>query len=346
MSADARPDVNPGMVLYQLATGHYQARALGLIAKLGIADLLGDERRSVQELAAATQTHTDALRRVLRLLTSVGVFNEHEDGRFSLTDVGRGLRAEVPGSMRSMVLLYSGEFVQNRWGELEYCVRTGQPAFKRDDPNADVFASFAKDPDAAANFDKAMASLVPQVIAAVTGAYDFSVFVTLVDVGGGNGTLLSGILSAHPELSGVLFDQPHVIDRARPALEASSVAARLALASGSFFESVPSGKDAYLLKHIIHDWTDAEATAILRICRDAMPSHARLLIVEGVYPERITASPAAQGAAANDVNMLVNTGGRQRSEREFRALLAGSGLALTRIVPTAGEVSVIEATLG
>jgi hypothetical protein len=343
MSAEARPEVHPATVLYQLSTGHYQARALGLVAKLGIADLLGDERRSAQELAAATNTHAGALRRVLRLLASVGVFEEHEDGRFSLTPVGQALRDDVPGSMRAMVLLYSGEAVQNRWAELEYCVRTGQPAFKQHAPDADVFAIFAKDPEAAANFDKAMASLVPQTVAAVTQAYDFSAFSTLVDVGGGNGALLSGILSAIPALSGVLFDQPHVVERARPGLEASSVGPRLTLVGGNFFESVPEGKDAYLLKHIIHDWTDAEASAILRVCRKAMPAHAKLLIVEGVYPERVTVSPAAQDAAANDVNMLVNTGGRQRSEREFRALLSESGFELARIVPTPGHVSVIEA---
>jgi O-methyltransferase domain len=333
----------PGMVLYQHAIGHYMARALALVAKLNIADQLAAGACTSEQLAKATQSDAAALRRVLRLVASIGTFEEDGEGRFRLTPIGELLRSDAGGSMRAMVLVFAGESIQDSWKELEFCVRTGLPAFKKHDPDADAFKAISADPEAAANFDKAMATFAPQMSAAVTAAYDFSRFGTLVDVGGGNGSLLRGILSANAKLRGVLFDQPHVTERARPALQASDVGARLELASGSFFESVPSGCDAYLLKHVIHDWNDTDAGRILDVCRKAMPAHAKLLLVEGVYPARITRSPEAQGAASNDVNMLVCTGGRQRTEAEFRELLHRAGFELLRIIPTESRISIVEA---
>jgi hypothetical protein len=241
--------------------------------------------------------------------------------------------------MRAMISVFAGADMQAAWRELEYCVQTGRPFFKKHDPNADTFSIINKDPETAATFDKAMATFAPQTAAAVAAAYDFSRFNSLVDVGGGNGALLLGILSANPKLSGVLFDQPHVAERAR----AQNTSTRLEIVPGSFFESVPSGHDAYLLKHVIHDWDDTDAARILTVCRKAMPAHATLLIVEGVYPEQVTASLPVQRATFNDVNMLVNTGGRQRSEAEFRQLLAAASFTLTKIVPTQGAVCVVEA---
>jgi hypothetical protein len=328
----------PAPRLFQLAAAHYVSHALALIAKLDIGDQLADGPRSSEELARATQTDAPALRRVLRLLVSVGVFEEDAQGRFQHSALSELLRSDVPGSMKAMVTVFAGEGMQKAWQELEYCVRTGQPSFKKHDPNADAFTMMTNDPKYAATFDKAMATFAPQIAGAIAAAYDFSRFGSLVDVGGGNGTLLKGILQANPKLRGVLFDQPQVIDRAS-ALDPSP---RLELAGGSFFEQVPSGHDAYLLKHVIHDWNDADAIRILKVCRKAMAAQATLLIAEGVYPARIALSPEAQGAASNDVNMLVNTGGRQRSEAEFRAILSGASFELTRIVPTAARVSVIE----
>jgi hypothetical protein len=201
----------------------------------------------------------------------------------------------------------------------------------------------ASDPEAAAIFDRAMATFAPQTAAAVAAAYDFSPFRTVVDVGGGNGALLAGILKANPTLRGIVFDQPHVAPRAQEQIDASGVADRCSFAGGSFFEAVPPGGDLYLLKHVIHDWGDEQASAILRTCRAAMSDRAKLAIVEGVYPARIDGSLESRGAAANDVNMLVSTGGRQRSEEEFRSLYAASGLRLTRVVPTLAPVCVVEA---
>jgi SAM-dependent methyltransferase len=328
-----------------MGVGHYHSRALGLVAKLGLADLLKDGPRDARELAKSLDLNAPALNRVLRLLASVGVFAEQASGAFALTEIGELLRSDVPGSMRASVMLFAGTRIQDSWKELEYCVRTGEPAFRKDSPDADPFAQMAQDPEAAANFDKAMATFAPQTAAAVAAAYDFSAFQTLADVGGGNGSLLIGILKANPGLRGIVFDQPHVAERARENLRAEGFADRCRVVAGSFFDSVPTGADAYLLKHVIHDWNDERAAAILENVRAVMPSNGRLLIVEGVYPPRIDQSLESRGAAANDVNMLVCTGGRQRSEQEFRELYAASGFKLTRVVPTPARVCVIEGKL-
>ncbi|MGH7289588.1 MAG: methyltransferase, partial [Myxococcota bacterium] len=328
--------------LYQLAIGHYVSRALYLAAKLGLADLLRDGPRDAAQLASASQTHAPSLARVLRLLASVGVFREAADGVFALDELGQMLRADSSGSMRASVMLFAGIGIQDSWKELEYCVRTGEPAFKKADPDADPFTTLAADPEAAALFDKAMATFAPATAAAVAASYDFSVFAKVADVGGGNGALLIGILRANPRLRGLLFDQLHVAARAKENVDTAGMSDRLEIAGGSFFEKIPSGADAYLLKHVIHDWNDARATEILSQVRAAMKRDGKLLIVEGVYPPAIDRSLESRGAAANDVNMLVCTGGRQRSEQEFRDLYAAAGFRLTRIVPTPARVAVIE----
>jgi SAM-dependent methyltransferase len=331
-------------MLYQLGVGHYVSRALHLAAKLGIADLLKDGPRPAGALAEATATHAPSLNRVLRLLASVGVFAEEEDGRFALTPLSELLRAGVPGSMRAAVMLFSGIGIQDSWRELEYCVRTGQPAFRRTSPDGDAFSQM--DAEQAAVFDEAMAAFTAQTAMAVAAAYDFSPFGTLMDVGGGNGALMIGVLQANSALRGVVFDLPRVIDGARPKIAAAGLASRCQAVGGDFFTEVPGGADAYMLKHVIHDWDDERAAAILRNCHRAMGPRGTLLLVEGVYPPRIDGSLASRGAAANDVNMLVCTGGRQRSAAEFQGLYEAAGFRLTRIVPTMAGVSVIEGARG
>jgi hypothetical protein len=311
-------------------------------AKLRLADHLAAGPRDAAALAECTQTQGPSLNRLLRLLASVGIFVEQADGKFALTPLAEMLRSDVPGSMRDSVLLFTGIGIQDAWKELEYCVRTGEPAFRRNDPDGDPFSALAKDPEAAAAFDKAMATFAPYTSAAVAAAYDFSALGTLADVGGGNGAIMIGILKAYPQLRGIVFDLPQVAERAKQQLEDVGLSDRCQAVAGSFFEEVVPGADAYLLKHVIHDWNDEKATAILRNCRAAMSAEAKLLIVEGVYPPRIDQSLESRGAAANDVNMLVSTGGRQRTEGEFRQLFAAAGFRLTRIVPTTARVSVIE----
>jgi SAM-dependent methyltransferase len=332
----------PPLLLYQMSIGHYVSHALHLAAKLGLADLLAEGPRHHGDLASATSTHAPSLLRVLRLLASVSVFEEQEDGRFALTSVGEFLRAGVPGSMRALVMLFTGTGIQKSWGELEYCVRTGQPAFRRMSPDGDAFTAMAQDPEQVAVFDEAMAATAPMTAAAVAAAYDFSRFRTVVDVGGGNGAILIGILSATPGPSGIVCDQPATAAKAREKIAAAGLAGRCQAVGGDFFSAVPEGADAYILKHVIHDWDDEKALAILRNCRRAMGGDGRVLILEGVYPPRVDRSLDSRAAAMNDVNMLVCTGGRQRSEAEFRALYDAAGFALTRIVPTAARLSVIE----
>jgi hypothetical protein len=269
---------------------------------------------------------------VLRLLVTAGVLTEDDMGRFALTPIGDCLRAGVPGSVRAAALLFGG-ITERAWGELLYSVETGEPAFRRIF-GKDSFAYLAEHPEEAANFDAAMSTFTAPIATIVAAAYDFSGIRHVVDVGGGNGTLLAGILNAHPSLKGTLFDLPQVVERARARLREFGLADRCDTLGGDFFVEVPAGADAYLLKHVIHDWDDDRAVAILQNCRKAMPPAAKLLVVEGVYPPRIDQSEASRGAASNDVNMLVCTGGRQRSEAEFRSLYAAAGFALSRIITT------------
>jgi len=332
----------PQVVLYQLAAGHYLSHALNLAAKLGIADLLADGPREAQQLADATDTHAPSLRRVLRLLVSAGVFEERRDGSFAQTPISECLRAGVPGSARAMVMLFGGDRVQNAWRDLEYCVRTGNPVFRKrglEDP----FKDPERSGEESANFDAAMADMTRIAAISVAAAYDFEGIRTLVDVGGGNGALLIGILKAHSDLRGIVFDQPAAAQRARQQIAEHGLSDRCDAVGGDFFAEVPRGGDAYVLKHVIHDWDDERAVAILRNCHRAMNENGKLLVVEGVYPEQIDRSLDSRGAAANDVNMLVNTGGRQRSEAEFRSLYDAAGFKLTRIVPAQGaRLGVIE----
>ncbi len=336
-------DLPPSIALFRLATGYYVSCAIHAVAELGIADLLKDGPQSHDTLAAGTGTHAASLRRVLRLLASAGVLVEEEDGRFSLTAIGACLRDDVPGSMRAAALLFGGPAHRN-WLDLSYSLQTGEPAFRRTGA-ASSFAQMAEHPEEAANFDKAMANFTRQIAPVVAAAYDFSGFGTIVDIGGGNGVLLEGILEANPRLRGIVFDLAPVVERARLRIATTAIGDRCTVHAGDFFREVPSGGDAYLLKHVIHDWDDEQALAILATCRKAMRPDAKLLVVEGVYPPRIDQSELSRGAAANDVNMLVSTGGQQRSADEFRALFAAAGFALSRIVPTPARVSVIEGVL-
>jgi SAM-dependent methyltransferase len=341
MSSNPPQKLPPGLALYRMAIGHYVSRALDLVARLGIADQLAGGPLPASELAAKTDTDAAALRRVLRLLASVDVFTETGDGAFALTEAGTLLRSDVPGSSRAQIQLFAGIGIQDSWRELEYCVRTGQPAFRKDSPDADAFSAMG--PEAERVFDEAMATFAPATSAAMAAAYDFSQFGTVMDVGGGNGAILIGLLGSNPGLRGIVFEREGAATRAREKIAAAGLEARCSAVAGDFFDVVPGGgADAILLKHVIHDWDDVKAIRILSNCRRSMKPGARLLIAEGVYPARIDGSLESRGAAANDVNMLVVSGGRQRSEQEFRMLYQASGFELARIVPTAARLALIE----
>jgi SAM-dependent methyltransferase len=332
----------PPIVIYQLASAHYVSQALYVAAHLAIADLLAEGPETHETLAAKTGTHAEALRRVLRLLASAGVFAEGADGRFELTRVGAALRSG-PGSSRAAARLFAGPMVWQCWGDLLTTVRTGEPAFPRIF-KTNSFEYFADHPEEAAVFDEAMGSFTAMISGMVAAAYDFSGMREVIDVGGGDGRLLTGILRAYPDLRGTVLDLPRLAASAMRQIAEADLVDRYRFVGGDFFEAVPEGFDAYLLKHVIHDWDDARAVHILENCRRAMKPGAKLLIIEGVCPPRIDGSPESRGAAANDVNMLVCTGGRQRSEAEFRELYAAAGFRLTRIVPTMAASCVIEGT--
>jgi O-methyltransferase domain len=266
------PDLPPPFALFRMVTGYYISRAIWVAAKLGIADLLVDGPRHYGDLAKATDMHAPSLNRVLRLLASAGIFVEQEFGHFALTPIGGCLRTGVPGSMRAAVLLFGGR-TQDTWRELLHSVQTGEPAFPRV-WGMDPFTHMEQHPEEAAVFDEAMADWTKHVAIATAAAYDFSPFRTIVDVGGGNGVLLAGILKANPGLRGVLFDRPHVVERGRARLAALGVADRCTVVGGDFFQEVPRGGDAYLLKHVIHDWNDERAGEILASCHRAMRSEA------------------------------------------------------------------------
>jgi SAM-dependent methyltransferase len=330
-------DLAPFLTLQDLIMGKWLAQAVGVAAKLGVADLLKDGPRSCEELADATQSNPTALYRVLRALASVGVFAEGDDGRFMLTPSAEFLRSDIPRSLRAVATLGVEEWTWRPWGDLLGCVRSGGPAFERTF-GMPAFDYLAKHPDAAAVFDEAMTGWSMQNSAAVAAAYDFSGIGTLMDVGGGHGYLLATILAANPSLKGVLYETPAVCEGARARLAAEGLADRCRVVEGDFFAEAPGGADACILKSVIHDWDDARATNVLRNCRRALGPGGRVLLAEMVVPPGNDPHPAK----LIDLEMLVMVGGHERSEAQFRDLLAGAGFRLSRIVSTTSPTCVIE----
>lgn len=334
---DASPPP-PEAVLTQMLLAPLVTQALRVVAELSIADLLTKRPRSIDELAAETGAHAPALYRFMRALASCGVFVETGDGRvFELTPLAEFLRADVEGSMRDLAIFMGADWHWQVWGDAVYSAQTGKVAWEHVH-GKEVFPYFAEHAGAARVFDNAMTSLSKMVAKAVVAAYDFSSIVKLADIAGGHGSLLAAILRANSHLRGLLFDVPQVIAGAQSHLEAEGVSGRCELASGDFFASVPGGADAYLMKHIIHDWDDARALAILRNCHRAMPETGKLLLVEMVVPP----GNEPHFAKIQDLEMMLSPGGLERTAGEFRQLFAAAGFELTRIIPTASPMSVIE----
>lgn len=338
-SIPAQGALPPEAVLTQMLAAPLVTQALRVVAELGIADLLAKGARSVDELAAETGAHPASLYRFMRALASCGVFAETGNGErvFELTPMAELLRADVEGSLRDLAIFMGADWHWQVWGDATYSARTGKVAWEHVH-GTEVFPYFAAHAGAARVFDNAMTSLSKMVAKAVVEAYDFSSVGELADIAGGHGSLLAAILRANPHMRGLLFDVPQVIAGAREHLEAEGVAGRCELASGDFFESVPEGADAYLMKHIIHDWDDARALAILKNCHRAMPETGKLLLVEMVIPP----GNEPHFGKIQDLEMMLSPGGLERTEEEFRALFAAAGFELTRIIPTASPMSVIE----
>jgi hypothetical protein len=319
-----------------MITGYWLSQAVYVAAKLGIADLVAEEPKSIGELAERTKTDPRALYRLLRALASVEVFAEDNQQRFILTPTAGYLRSDVPASQRSLAIMMGEEHFR-AWGELLYSVQTGKVAFDKV-YGVGVFDYLGQHPDKAQVFDDAMTGIHGRETAPMLEAYDFSRFEVVADVGGGNGGVISAVLSRHSQLRGILYDLPHVIDRAGQNLIDAGVADRCQTMAGSFFETVPAGADAYLLRHIIHDWDDERSGVILRNCRHAIGESGKLLLIESVIPP---GNEPSQGKLL-DLVMMVMPGGMERTEEEYRRLLAEAGFRLSGIHHTATPVSVIE----
>jgi hypothetical protein len=334
---EQRETIPPPRALLQMAMGYWESQTVYVAAKLGIADLLKDGPRSSADLAEDTRTHPGSLHRLMRALASLGVFNEEEDNRFALTTVGYSLQSDVPGSLRALVLTL-GEEHYHAWGNLYQSVKTGEPAFNHA-YKMGLFQYFAQNRSAGELFNAAMADLTELLSFSIVLAYDFSRFSFVVDVGGGRGGLINAILMTCQKLNGVLFDTADVIEDATKARSGVGLVKRCGAIAGDFFQSVPRGADAYLLKNVLHDWDDQHCITILKNCRNAMAKNGRVLLVETV----LRADGADSFDMLQDLNMLVISGGRERSKAEYRALLEIAGLKLTKIFPTILPLSVIEA---
>jgi hypothetical protein len=335
---------SPAVEVLRIASAYQASRALYVATRLGIPELLADGPKSAEDLAAGTRAHAPSLRRLMRALAAFGVLVEQVDGRFALGSLGGCLPGDAPGSVRDLVLMYGDEDFWRTWGDLEHCVRTGESAARHLFGADDAFARYAADPRLGAVFNAGMTVLAATTVAAVTGACDLSAVGRVVDVGGGRGRLIAALLQANPALRGTLFDLPSVVAGAPQVLAEAGVVARCEVVGGDMFETVPADGDLYVLSRVIHDWEDARASAILRTCRRAMGESARLLLVERVLPDRIEPTPAVQPQVLSDLNMMVRTGGRERTRGEFAALLSAAGLRLERVVPTAAPVSLVEAS--
>lgn len=330
-------DSDPATEIRGLINGYRVSQAIHVAVTLGIADLLIHGSQTSDALAEATQTHPNTLYRLLRALASVHVLRELEDQRFELTPLGDCLRVDVPNSLAAWAVFIGRTYRWQAWTGLLHSIQTGENAFQHVH-GMDGWSYQSNHPLEAEVFNRAMSSQSRQANTALVGAYNFGRFQTLVDVGGGHGSLLAGILTAYPNLKGILFDRLPVVANVPALLEQAGVHNRCQVVAGNFFESVPKEADAYVLKAVIHDWQDADTIRILSVVRQAISSTGTLLLIE-----RLIAAPnEGSEAKFSDLAMLVNPGGRERTQTEFTALLKVSGFHLTQVVNT-GVYSVLEA---
>ena len=323
--------------MMQMITGYWVSQCIYVAAKLAIADHLTTPQ-TYEVIALNTGANPKALYRVLRALASVGIFTETELGTFAMTPLAELLRSDSPQTLSPTAIMMGEPEHYQSWGNLLHSVKTGDPAFDQYFGKG-VFEHFGTNPEAAKIFERCMDNFSQVELRAIAPTYDFSEFKVLVDVGGGYGELLATILQKHPDSQGILFDEKYVIDNAITTLDKHGISDRCQLVSGSFFESVPSGGDAYLLKHIVHDWDDERAIAILRNCQQAMNADSKILVIEQVVPSGN--NPAA--AKLLDINMLVMCpGGKERTASEYEYIFEQAGLKLLRIIPTAEDIHLVE----
>lgn len=330
------------VALLEMISGGWTAGAIAVAARLGIADQLAAGPRTVTDLASATKSHAPTLSRLMRYLASVGVFTEQEDGRYAITPLGGMIRKDAPGSMRDAAIFFASHHAQRPWEQAEYSLRTGKASFDHM-YGTNPWEWYATHPDDAAEFNACMTALSGTLHKAAVETYDFTGIRSIMDVGGGHGRLLAQILAKEPSMRGILFDQPHVVNGAAPVFAEYGVQDRARAVGGSFFESLPTGADAHIMAHIIHDWDDAHAHKILEKCRAAIDRGpdgrgGRLLIVDAVIAGR----NEPDFGKLLDLEMLLVPGGKERTADEFAKLMAGAGWKLTRVIPTPAGKSIIE----
>jgi len=318
---------------------YWQSQLVFVAAKLGIADALVDGPLTIEEIAIRVGAHAPSLKRVLRALASLGIFACDPHGRFHLTRLAQTLRRDHPESLRDFALMLVDDYNWSAWGALEHAVRTGESAFERVH-GAPAFAWMREHPDKEKMFSASMASISVMENAAVARAYAFGKLQRVVDVGGAHGHLLVAILRSYVKVRGVLFDQPAIVDEARRAgfITAADVSGRCEVQGGDFFESVPSGADAYVLKYIVHDWDDERSIRILENCRRAMPDEGRVLVVDHV----VAPGNRFDWGKLMDINMMVMLGSKERTKDEFRQLFMRAGLRLKRVIRTSSPLSILE----
>ena len=322
----------------QMIFGFVTTQAISVAARLSLADLLKDGAKNAEELAQVTGTQARPLYRILRSLASVGILAEDDAGCFRLTPLAEPLRSDTPDSLRDFSDFYRSRLALGCMGwDLFGSAKTGQPAFEKI-YNKAFFEYLGENSGESRVFNDAMTSISTAASAAVVNGYDFTGINKLVDVGGGHGALLCSILEKYPQMHGILIDAPSVIAGTKEAIEARELSKRCEAVGGDFFEAVPAGGDAYIMKHIIHDWNDERASTILRCCHRQMPAEGRLLVVEMVIPE----GNAPSFGKLMDLEMLVLLHSYERSEAEYRELFKRSGFKLTRIVSTKSAYSVLE----
>ena len=333
----AQPQTPPAHVdILQLLTGAHVAGAVSCLAQLGIPDLVEAAPKSAQELATQIGVNSQALYRLMRATASVGVLSEGPDGKFSQTPMSAALRSKATPSLRAFAIMSGREWHGRGWSHLEYCVRTGKQALEQI-YGAHVFEYLKQNPAEAQIFNDAMTELSMIDGPAVAEAYNFDSIRSIVDIAGGHGLLLATILQQNPHLRGTLYEMPHVLEGAKNG-PLKPVMERCSLASGDMFSSVPSGADAYIMKHIIHDWPDDRCVPLLKSCRKAVNSGGRLLVVDCVIQPGNDFSPGK----FLDLQMLIFPGGCERTEEQFRELFAAAGWRLNRIIPTAAPDSIVE----
>jgi len=323
--------------IMRLTTGAVMMQAVAVAAELNLADLLAGGPMPVADLSHAIGCQEGPLRRLLRSLASVGLCEQRDGDCFSLTNAGRLLQRGTGVSLHDWVI-WCGRHLWPKWGNLKHSLKTGESV-----RGVPIWDDLDEDAETAAIFDGAMAEVTRLVAASVLGCYDFSRASVVADVAGGCGDLLQAVLSRYPAARGVLFDRPHAIDGARTRFGTSGLDTRCEFVTGDFFDFVPPGADVYLLKNVLHDWDNERCIEILRRCRTAMDSHARLLIIEGILPSRWRNDVQHQNIAKRDLTMLVGPGGCERSEAEFRELLTATDFTCLRIVPAQLGLFLIEA---